>query len=105
MCAITIIASKSLTTASIFINRDGHHIARDAMALFPHLAVKGDDAHAFYLGTELMKAELAFNLGKRYVQDEPLDFGVATERAEEDRDCVCATWATPCAQKRRLECR
>ncbi len=65
-------------------NRDGHHVARDAMALFPHLAVKGDDAHAFYLGTELMKAELAFDLGKRYVQDEPLDFGVATERAEDD---------------------
>lgn len=65
-------------------NRDGHHVARDAMALFPHLSVKGDDAHAFYLGTELMKAELAFTLGKRYVQDEPLDFGVATEHAEED---------------------
>jgi dihydropteroate synthase-like protein len=66
-------------------NRDGHHIARDAMALYPHLNVKGDDAHAYYLGTELMKAELAFALGKRYVQDEPLDFGVATEHAEEDR--------------------
>jgi dihydropteroate synthase-like protein len=65
-------------------NRDGHHVARTAMALFPHLAVNGDDAHAFYLGTELMKAELAFTLGKRYVQDEPLDFGVATEHAEED---------------------
>jgi dihydropteroate synthase-like protein len=66
-------------------NRDGHHIARNAMALYPHLNVKGDDAHSYYLGTELMKAELAFALGKRYVQDEPLDFGVATERTEEDR--------------------
>jgi dihydropteroate synthase-like protein len=65
-------------------NRDGHHVARTAMALFPHLAVKGDDAHSFYLGTELMKAELAYSLGKRYVQDEPLDFGVATEHAQED---------------------
>ncbi|QAY95356.1 dihydropteroate synthase [Methylovirgula ligni] len=65
-------------------NRAGHHVARDAMTLFPHLAVKGDDAHAFYIGTELMKAELAFTLGKRYVQDEPLDFGAATEAAQED---------------------
>jgi dihydropteroate synthase-like protein len=65
-------------------NRAGHHVAREAMTLFPHLAVKGDDAHAFYLGTELMKAELAFTLGKRYVQDEPLDFGAATETAAED---------------------
>jgi dihydropteroate synthase-like protein len=65
-------------------NRAGHHVARDAMTLFPHLAVKGDDAHAFYLGTELMKAELAFTLGKRYVQDEPLDFGAATDAPQED---------------------
>ncbi|MGH6818917.1 MAG: DUF6513 domain-containing protein [Methylovirgula sp.] len=65
-------------------NRDGHYVAREAMALYPHLAVAGDDAHAFYLGTELAKAEIAFTLGKRYIQDEPLDFGVATERVEED---------------------
>jgi dihydropteroate synthase-like protein len=65
-------------------NRDGHHIARDAMALYPYLNVKGDDAHAYYLGTELMKAELAFVLGKRYVQDEPLDFGVAAKHADEN---------------------
>ncbi len=65
-------------------NRAGHHVAREAMALYPHLAVGGDDAHAFYLGAELAKAEIAFALGKRYIQDEPLDFGVATERVEED---------------------
>jgi len=65
-------------------NRDGHHVAQDAMALYPFLAVAGDDAHAFYLGTELAKAEIAFTLGKRYIQDEPLDFGVAIERVEED---------------------
>ncbi len=65
-------------------NRAGHHVAREAMALYPHLVVAGDDAHAFYLGAELAKAEIAFALGKRYIQDEPLDFGVATERVEED---------------------
>jgi dihydropteroate synthase-like protein len=65
-------------------NRDGHHVARDAMALYPFLNVAGDAAHAFYLGTELAKAEIAFALGKRYIQDEPLDFGVATDHTEED---------------------
>ena len=61
-----------------------HRVARDALALYRFLDVTADGAHAFYLGTELAKAEIAFSLGKRYVQDEPLDFGCATERAEED---------------------
>lgn len=58
-------------------NVAGHHVAGDAMSLFPKLAVADDGPHAFYLGTELMKAEIAFRLGKRYAQDEPLDWGVA----------------------------
>lgn len=61
-----------------------HHVARDAMSLFPYLGVEHDGAHAFYLGTELLKAELAFKLGKRYRQDEPLDFGAAMDVDEED---------------------
>ena len=65
-------------------NSDGHHVGRDALSLFPKLGVESDGAHAFYLGTELMKAETAFGLGKRYVQDEPLDWGVAADRPEED---------------------
>jgi dihydropteroate synthase len=65
-------------------NSQGHHIAKDALSLFPKLKVEKDGAHAFYLATELMKAEIAHALGKRYVQDEPLDWGVATDRAPED---------------------
>jgi dihydropteroate synthase-like protein len=61
-----------------------HAVEKDAMALFPHLNVEHDGAHAFYLGAELMKAELAFKLGKRYRQDEPLDFGVAMDINEEE---------------------
>jgi dihydropteroate synthase-like protein len=64
--------------------RGFHRIAPDAMSLFPELGVAGDGAHAFYLGTELMKAEIAFRLGKRYRQDEPLDFGCAIDAREED---------------------
>ncbi|MFG1392624.1 DUF6513 domain-containing protein [Xanthobacter agilis] len=58
-------------------NRDGHHVAAEPFALFPHLKVEADGAHAFYLGVETARAEIAFQLGKRYAQDEPLRWGVA----------------------------
>ncbi len=67
-------------------NRDGHHVARDAFSLFPKLGVEADGAHAFYLGAELAKAEIAFALGKRYAQDEVLDWGVGADQPEEERD-------------------
>ena len=66
-------------------NHAGHFIAADAFALFDKLGVEADGAHAFYLGAELTKAEIAFRLGKRYAQDEPLDWGCAVERRVEDR--------------------
>jgi dihydropteroate synthase-like protein len=61
-----------------------HHIATDAFSLFPKLGLGDDAAHAFYLGAELQKAEIAWRLGKRYIQDEPLDWGCAVDRAAED---------------------
>lgn len=70
-------------------NRDGHHISRDAFSLFPRLGVEADGAHAFYLGAELAKAEIAFALGKRYTQDEPLFWGCAVDTLEEDKDRLC----------------
>ncbi|MFS8038080.1 DUF6513 domain-containing protein [Xanthobacter sp. AM11] len=60
-------------------NRDGHHVAQEPFALFPHLKVDSDGAHAFYLGVETGRAEIAYRLGKRYAQDEPLKWGVAGE--------------------------
>lgn len=66
-------------------NRDGHHMAQDAFALFGKLQVEADGAHAFYLGAELMKAETAWRLGKRYTQDEPLDWGCAADAETQDR--------------------
>jgi dihydropteroate synthase-like protein len=65
-------------------NRAGHHVAGDALSLFPKLKVDADAPHAFYLGAELAKAEIAWRLGKRYVQDEPLDWGAAVPRESED---------------------
>jgi hypothetical protein len=66
-------------------NAKGHAVAQDAFSLFDGLGVAGDGAHAFYLGAELMKAETAWRLGKRYVQDEPLNWGVGTALPDEDR--------------------
>jgi dihydropteroate synthase-like protein len=65
-------------------NRRRHEIAQDAFALFASLGVEQDGAHAFYLGAELMRAEIAWRLGKRYAQDEPLDWGCAVDQAQED---------------------
>jgi len=69
-----------VTEAGIHIyNRDGHHIASEPFALFPKLGVEDDGGHAFYLGVETARAEIAFKLGKRYAQDEGLKWGVAGE--------------------------
>ena len=80
-------------------NRDGHHVAGDALSLFPKLGVEADGAHAFYLGTELMKAEVAFRLGKRYAQDEPLDWGVAADRPAVDETRLAEAGHTLRARK------
>jgi dihydropteroate synthase-like protein len=80
-------------------NRDGHHVAADAMSFFPKLGVEADGAHAFYLGGELARAELAFKLGKRYVQDEPLDWGSAMDRPAEDLTRLAAEGHTLRARK------
>ena len=65
-------------------NRDRHLVSGEPFALFPKLAVGDDAAHAFYLGYELAKAETAHLLGKRYVQDQSLDWGAAAAKRVED---------------------
>lgn len=56
-----------------------------AEELFARLPVT-DPAHAFYLGRELDKAELAARLGKRYRQDFPLRWGYMNADAAGERD-------------------
>lgn len=69
-----------VTTQGIHLyNRDGHHVAGDPFALYPHLNGRVDAAHAFYLGVELGRAQIAWQLGKRYAQDNELRWGAATE--------------------------
>lgn len=77
-------------------NRDGVYHARDPFDLFPHLDIAQDTGHAFYLGVELARAEIALTLGKRYTQDQPLEWGAAAPRREENLDC----YATPASTKR-----
>jgi dihydropteroate synthase-like protein len=66
-------------------NKDGHWVATDPYELWPHLNMAADGSHAFYLGAELAKAQIAWSLGKRYVQDRPLNWGIATDPEPESR--------------------
>jgi len=65
-------------------NRNGLFTGTDPFDLYPHIRVDGDEGHAFYLGVELARAQIAWQLGKRYRQDEELAWGVAVERRAED---------------------
>lgn len=60
-------------------NRDGLQLDLDPFKFYPNLGVANDASHAFYLGVELARAQIAWQLKKRYVQDEELQFGVATQ--------------------------
>lgn len=68
-------------------NRDGMHDGTDPFGLFPSLTLLQNDApHAFYMGVELARAQVAWQLGKRYSQDEELKWGCAlpgSQRADE----------------------
>ena len=81
-------------------NRNGHHIAADPFALFGKLGVESDGAHAFYLGVELARAQIAFQLGKRYAQDEALRWGCAVDADPEDSTHLKAAGATLEARRR-----
>ena len=82
-------------------NGKGHAVAKDAFELFSGLGVEDDGAHAFYLGAELVKAEIAWRLGKRYAQDEPLAWGVAAPAPETDRTRLAEAGHTLRAKKER----
>jgi len=79
-------------------NRDGMRTGQGAFELWPQLGLEGDASHAFYMGVELAHAQIAWQLGKRYTQDQPLDWGCAVDREADDLSAWCApgpTRATP----------
>lgn len=65
-------------------NRDGLMQDIDPFAFYPQLDLKEDTGHAFYLGAELARAQIAWQLGKRYTQDEELDWGCAVSKEDID---------------------
>ncbi len=67
-------------------NRDGFHTATDPFELYPKLQVETDGGHAFYLGVQLARAETAWQLGKRFTQDEGLQWGCAVDSANDSVD-------------------
>jgi dihydropteroate synthase-like protein len=67
-------------------NRDGLHSAIDPFDLYPKLKVETDGGHAFYLGVELARAQIAWQLGKRFTQDQALTWGVAADDKQTEAD-------------------
>ncbi|MEJ2125805.1 MAG: dihydropteroate synthase, partial [Alphaproteobacteria bacterium] len=65
-------------------NRAMHLTERKPFAIYPKLGVEADGSHAFYLGVELARAEIAWQLGKRYTQDAGLRWGVAVDAQTPD---------------------
>jgi dihydropteroate synthase-like protein len=65
------------------LNRDGYWHGDDVFRLFESASTFAssqqspiDAGHAFYLGYEMARAEIALHLGKQYVQDAPMSFGL-----------------------------
>ncbi|MBW3543525.1 MAG: dihydropteroate synthase [Planctomycetes bacterium] len=88
------------------MNRDGHWRGRDAYELFDRAIADSpglDASHAFYLGYELSKAVTALTLGKQYVQDEALRWGMLTvpEVSAHDRRKAEAHAAAPARGRKR----
>ena len=66
-----------LTSNGINIfNSDIHKVGLDPYDFYEYLKVDSDASHAFYLGIELARAQIAFELGKNYDQDNELEWGV-----------------------------
>ncbi|MEZ6126711.1 MAG: DUF6513 domain-containing protein [Planctomycetaceae bacterium] len=62
------------------MNRRGHWIGEQPFEIFGSALQQNPDidaAHAFYLGFEMARAEMARLLGKHYVQDEGISWGLA----------------------------
>lgn len=55
----------------------------DIQAIFAQLGVE-EASHAFYLGRELYKASLAVQLGKEYMQEQPLRWGYLSQPSAEN---------------------
>lgn len=67
-------------------NRDGFQTALNPFDFYPNLQVENDAGHAFYLGVELARAQIAWQLGKRFTQDQELTWGCAADKTDLEVD-------------------
>ena len=56
----------------------------DPYDFFDHMKVDDDASHAFYLRIELARAQIAFQLGKNYDQDNELNWGIAVKKKKQN---------------------
>ncbi len=84
-------------------NRDGLLTEKDPFAFYPDLKLNDDASHAFYMGVELARAEIAWKLGKRYAQDRGLDWGVSADKLSEDMLTHCQPGNTLKVKKRKTK--
>ena len=60
-------------------NSNLHLIDVDPFKFYNGLKIEDDASHAFYMGVELARAQIAWELGKDYDQDNELQWGVASK--------------------------
>ena len=65
-------------------NSQTHIISDDPFNFYDKLNVDSDSSHAFYLGVELARAQIAWQLGKNYDQDNELEWGIASIKKVKD---------------------
>lgn len=58
-------------------NREHYRLATDPFDHMREMNLEDDWTHAFYLGVELSRAQIAWQLGKRFLQDNELEWGAA----------------------------
>ncbi len=77
----------------IYVNDDGIHLFNkniykvfsDPFDFYEFLEVDDDPGHSFYLGVELARAQVAYQLKKEYSQDEELDWGCLVDKKVDNK--------------------
>ena len=66
-------------------NKNGIKTMVDPYDFYESIDVEGDIGHAFYLGIELARAQIAYQLGKDFEQDEELKWGCLIDQEYDDK--------------------
>tara|TARA_B100001063_G_scaffold185149_1_gene174885 strand:- start:2809 stop:4191 length:1383 start_codon:yes stop_codon:yes gene_type:complete len=77
----------------IYVSDDGIHLFNkniykvfsDPYDFYEFLEVDEDSGHSFYLGVELARAQIAYQLRKEYLQDEELDWGCLIDKKNDSK--------------------